>query len=260
MLFGYEKKENDFREAALSGALGHAYLFFGDSGIGKRTFAHSFANFLENGSFGVPEAPLLDARIFSPDEKNVFSVDKAREIKTFLFQRPFRSPRRTVIVDDSETLTEEAQASLLKVVEEPPPSGLVIFVASREEIFFRPLLSRLTRIYFPRMSSAELVRVLRSEYGVETARGEKVAKDSFGSVGRALSSLFPPEEEEKKGDDFGESLEREILSLRRKGILKNAPLIAELLRKKALWERYNLNAPLQKKSVSYIIQKHERTF
>lgn len=259
MLFGYEKRENDFKEAALSGALGHAYLFFGDLGIGKRTFAYSFANFLENGSFDIPHAPLLDAQIFSPDEKNVFSIDKAREIKIFLSRRPFRSPRRTVIVDDSETLTEEAQASLLKVVEEPPPSGLVIFIASREEIFFRPLLSRLTRIYFPRMSSKELTRVLESRYGIETAKAEKAVRDSFGSIGRALSALFPAEGKEREYD-FGEELEKEILSLRRRGVFKNASLIAELLRKESFWKRYNLNGPLQKKSVSYIIQKHERTF
>lgn len=258
MLFGHTSKKDDFIKAVRSETLGHAYLFFGDPRIGKCTFALSLANFLENGTFSVSEKTLIDTRLFSPDDKGVFSVDRAREVKKFLFQHPLKSPRRIVVIDDSESLTEEAQASLLKIVEEPPSSGLIIFIASHEETFFRPLLSRLTRIYFSRLSSSDLKEALKSLYKVTEEEAETLSHQSFGSIGNAQALLFS-KTESKEEDDFGTEIGKTILSLWRKGVSKNSNTLFQLLQKETLWKRFNLNSSLQKKSISYIIHKTHNT-
>jgi len=168
MVFGCESIMNDFRSSADSGKLGHSYLFFGDKGVGKRMFAASLANFLETGDFrfGDKNKTLIDSRFFIPDEKGIISIDVAREIKKFLSERPFVSSKKTAIIDDSHCLTSEAQSSLLKVVEEPPAHALIVFIAGSAEVLFPPLLSRLSKIYFPRMPSPELEKILTEQFGI----------------------------------------------------------------------------------------------
>ena len=79
MLYGHEDKKELFRRLAESDNLSHAYLFYGYSGIGKFYFARALASFLESGEFDPAgageEKPLIDSRIFLPDEKRKIGVE-----------------------------------------------------------------------------------------------------------------------------------------------------------------------------------------
>ncbi|MCL4403907.1 hypothetical protein M1432_00965, partial [Patescibacteria group bacterium] len=163
MLFGYESKRAAFEKLIKEGKLSQAYLFYGDRGVGKRSFARLLAAALETGKWEEPLAPLVDALFLLPGENGSIGIEAVNEAKNFLWQKPAVSPRRFLLVADSEALTDEAQSALLKVVEEPPEHALIAFVAQNREIFLPPLLSRFAKVYFPRLPSAAVERFLKEE-------------------------------------------------------------------------------------------------
>ncbi len=185
MLIGHEKLVSDFKELAGKKALAHGYLFFGQPRVGKKLFAASLANFLENGEFSEPKV-LTEFLLIEPDEEGTIGIDRMRHLRNFLWQKPATSPRRTAVINDSEAMTSEAQNAILKIAEEPPESSLLIIIASDYERLWPTLQSRLQKIYF-----APVGQVLIEEWLKETAKckaddAKNFAEASFGQPGLAI--------------------------------------------------------------------------
>lgn len=150
--------EMDFKRLAKSGKLAHGYIFFGPSRTAKKNFAFSFARYLEEGDFypiGVKSSEkttrvLSDTLQIFPDENGVLGIDRIREMKNFLWQKPNRSAYRTVILADGEKLTDEAQNAMLRIAEEPPPSALVLLLIDDPERLYPTLQSRFQKVFFAR--------------------------------------------------------------------------------------------------------------
>lgn len=246
-LVGHEDKVRAFQKLVKEGRLSHAYLFFGEAQTGKHTFARSFAHFLEQGTFAVSEAPLIDVQWCAPVEGTI-GIDAVRELRMFLSQTPLRSPRRLAVVDDAHLLTPEAQSAMLKIVEEPPPHSLIILIAHDPQVLFPPLLSRLAKVYFPRLPQAALEEALIREFRVPAARAREVARRSFGRLGRALS-LIEGGGGEKKERTFSDELEEHILSLWERGAEAHGSALTYLLDREMNVKRYNVNENLQRKAI-----------
>jgi DNA polymerase-3 subunit delta' len=197
MIIGRQKNIEDFKKLAAADALGHAYLFYGPAMTGKRTFATALARFLEKGVFDAPlegevlqDGKIIDlafAKQMDPEKKgDSIGIDAAREIKNFLWQKPNTSPRRTLILDEAEFLTAEAQSALLKITEEPPASSLIILIASDPEGLLATILSRIEKIYFGLIPEKEITAWLMREKKFSPVDAEVFAKRSFGKPGFAV--------------------------------------------------------------------------
>jgi DNA polymerase-3 subunit delta' len=101
--------------------------------------------------------------------------------------RPFEGERRVYIIDPADDLTWEAQAALLKTLEEPPPSAILILVTAYPDTLLPTVQSRCRRLRFGPLSEADVARVLSTRCDVEPARARVVAVASAGSVARALA-------------------------------------------------------------------------
>ena len=188
MLIGHKLLVNNFKALVKSERLAHGYLFFGPEGVGKKTFALALANFLETENFDSDSGKILnDVLLIQPDEKGTIGIDAVRGIKNFLCQRPNASLRRTLIVDEVEALTGEAQNALLKITEEPPESSFLILVARDPEILMPTLQSRLQKIYFAPLRFNEVEEGLKNRIkNYESRIMKEVVKESRGSLGLAL--------------------------------------------------------------------------
>jgi DNA polymerase III delta prime subunit len=135
--------EVTFKNLAATDNLSHAYLLWGyGPQEGKIAIIQEFLLTLE-------PAPFVDSLIMFPDKEGTTGIDAVRDAQRFIWQKPARSVRKTIIVADAATLTREAQDAFLKIVEEPPEHGLVLFVA-RDPAFLSPALqSRFQKLYVP---------------------------------------------------------------------------------------------------------------
>ena len=165
-MIGHEKIIRDLKDLRTRGVLSHGYIFHGPAMVGKKLAALSFANFLEKEEFG-EDGILSDLMLIEPPAAGPGSgsigIDAVREIRNFLWQKPNTSSRRTLIIDNAELLTIEAQNALLKVTEEPPASSLLILVTSDMESILPTITSRLPKIYFGPVSAAEIEAWLMEE-------------------------------------------------------------------------------------------------
>ena len=250
-MIGHEGIQSALEKIVREDALGHAYLFFGDSQIGKASFAERFANLIEKGVFEKSSTQLLDTAIFGPNEKGNIGIDEVRGMKRFLWQTPLSSSKRIAIIDGADALTSEAQSAMLKIVEEPPSHGLLVFVTHDSEALLAPLVSRLSKIYFSRLSTEKVEHYLVTT-GVSAKKASEIAAKSYGRIGRALRLLQESKIEE---ETVSQALEEEILSLRSQGVVKNSVKLSWLLAREESIKRFNVNPNIQKKAIEYIVNR-----
>ena len=193
-LAGYENLVKIFQGLIKEEKLSQSYIFFGEQQVGKLAFALSLASYIETDSFdlpkltaeGTPEHILKELLIVRPEEDSI-GIDKIREVKHFLSQKPVYAKIRTVIVDDAQKLTDEAQNAALKIAEEPPIGSLFILITQNLEALMSTVQSRFQKIYFPRLSDKEVINFLTKSHSIEPDRAKKIASVSFGRPGRAIS-------------------------------------------------------------------------
>jgi DNA polymerase III delta prime subunit len=200
MVIGHQTFLKDLQDLAARGSLSQSYLFFGPAMTGKRTVAMAFAKFLEKGILEPPHEGevLQDVRLVNlasiaagdSDAKDSIGIEAAREMKNFLWQRPAASPRRTLVIDDAEMLTTEAQNALLKLTEEPPASSLVIFITADPDAIVPTILSRVQKIYVGPVAQKEIAVWLEKTCRVLKPKALEAAKRAYGKPGLAWRMLF----------------------------------------------------------------------
>ena len=203
-IIGHEAIISDLKDLSARDVLGHGYIFVGPAMIGKRTVATALGHYLEKGVFEPAgdeighEEVLQDIKIIdiafmkmlNPDAGgDSIGIDAAREVKTFLWQKPNTSARRTLIIDNAELLTTEAQNALLKITEEPPASSLLILITSDIESILPTIASRLPKIYFGAVAQSAIEEWLIKEDHLTKAKATTLARRSLGKPGIAWRIL-----------------------------------------------------------------------
>ncbi len=127
-----------------------------------------------------------DVAIVAPGASGVIKVDQVRGVVEHAAYRPFEGRRRVVIVDQADTMVDEAQNALLKTLEEPPTSSMFVLVTARPEALRPTVRSRCPRLRFGPLSLTDLVQALRAR-GVREGAAQAAAAAAGGSLGRALA-------------------------------------------------------------------------
>lgn len=157
---GHEGQKKLVERLIAAGALPHAYLLTGLSGIGKRMFADDVVRAL------IPPGYEPDAMVLAPerDKEGVehdIPIEAVRDMKRWLMFRPVGS-YKAVIIDDADRLGGEAANTLLKVLEEPPAYAKFLLVSGRPGAVLPTISSRCERMEFRPLDDAEMKRILGS--------------------------------------------------------------------------------------------------
>lgn len=97
---------------------------------------------------GTEEAKKLSANekvdIFDLDiiEFENLGIEEIRQIQKKLFLKPFKGEKKSLVLVLSGNVSDEAQNSMLKMLEEPPLSSLIFIVARNHSNFLPTILSR----------------------------------------------------------------------------------------------------------------------
>lgn len=81
-----------------------------------------------------------------------------REMQEKVYQKPIVSDKKVFIIDQVEKMTEEAQNSLLKTLEEPPEYMVIILITSNENKLLNTVKSRCIRINFTGLSKQDITK------------------------------------------------------------------------------------------------------
>jgi DNA polymerase-3 subunit delta' len=191
--------------ASLAGPV-HAYLFVGPPGSGRREAALAFGAALvcPDGGCGKCEACREALAERHPDVVVVervgasISVPQAQEVTRLSLRTPRAAPYQVLVLVDFHLVTLAAPA-LLKTIEEPPDTTVIVVIADSVPADFVTIASRCVRVEFDPLSEAEVALALERD-GVEPGKAQAVAQAAGGRIDRARLLV--------RDEGFAERLER----------------------------------------------------
>lgn len=179
---GFDKIKKYFEAVMAGDQLGHAYVFSGQEMIGKKTFALELAAKLAGG----PDILATDPS--SSDSGRTITIEAIRNIKNWASLSPYAGLRKVIIIDDAHLMTVEAQNALLKQLEEPSPSSLLILVTANPESLLPTIGSRCQEVKFA-SHSRNLINQALKDAKLSRANSEFLADFANGRIGLVMSVL-----------------------------------------------------------------------
>ena len=185
-IVGHEKQKEILSKNIENGNISHSYLFFGNSGIGKKKIAYEFAKKILNTSNleNNPDFKVISKR---EDKKDILVEQIRKEIIDDIYIVPATGDRKVYIIDDAQDLNIAAQNSLLKTLEEPPKYVVIILIATNISSFLSTILSRVSQIAFTGISSNELKHYINANYNINL--NDNIIEFIEGSIGKAIDII-----------------------------------------------------------------------
>lgn len=199
-IVGHEWAVALLRRALSEGRLGHAYLLTGPPRVGKRTLALALAKALLCSSGSPPcgecRTCMLvdrgrhpDLRIVErpPDRKHL-SIDEVRDLQHWAGLRPVEGAYHVGVVLHAEDLSQEAANALLKTLEEPPPSLVLVLTAADAGLLLPTVVSRCQHLLLRRVPTAAIAGHLVRELGKGEEEARLLASLANGRPGWAVEA------------------------------------------------------------------------
>ena len=172
-LLGNDKIKQELLDVVRSGNVSHSYMFVGEEGLGKCLFALDFAKLILCMSENKPECNDCESCVKflsqnHPDfikvepDGNSIKIAQMREMQENIYQKPIVSSKKVFIINNAEKMTQEAQNSLLKTLEEPPSYIVIILIVSNENLLLNTIKSRCLKLNFQNIGKAEILKYLEA--------------------------------------------------------------------------------------------------
>ncbi len=208
-VIGHSQPQLLLSRALARGQLHHAWLFTGPPGVGRHRVAIGLAQAAncernDGTACGMCSAcrrigmtPSLHPDVWSVEledrdpkdpakgKRDVLTVEQIRELQRGIGYRLAEGRCRVVIVDPADQLHESAANAFLKVLEEPPPSTVLVLVARSLRTVLPTIQSRCQKLRFGVLSEQEISQSL-VERGIPPEAAALRARLCGGSLGKAL--------------------------------------------------------------------------
>ncbi|HKV39409.1 MAG TPA: DNA polymerase III subunit delta', partial [Blastocatellia bacterium] len=197
-LTGNERIKVLLKRAVSEDRIAQSLIFAGSQGVGKRQFALALSEAVnceqpaDGDSCGeciscrrIIAGEHLDLRTYSP-EGQFIKIDAMRGLALEAQFRPFIGRRRVFIVDEADRLKVEAANAILKILEEPPPTSLILLISSRPYALLDTIRSRCQMLSFAPLAADALETFLKGRYKRPAEEIRLLARLARGSIGRAI--------------------------------------------------------------------------
>ncbi len=219
-IIGHQQIVEQLQRTVASDRIAGAYLFVGPTSVGKETVARYFAQLIFCQQDAEPGSPPVtgkeqvcgtclacrkvdsgnhpDLQFIRPDG-SLLRIGQIRELQRQIIYEPLEASRKVYILTDVERMNAEAENCLLKTLEEPPASSVLILLTSNIEALLPTTRSRSQILQFHPMLTQELAEVLTDRFSVASEQATALAIASGGAIGKALTQL-------EKGNTFTEEI------------------------------------------------------
>jgi DNA polymerase-3 subunit delta' len=219
-MVGQDDSVAALRHAVETGRLAHAYLLNGPRGVGRHTLARRLAQALACEVSDSRSEPCLECRACRhieegdwPDVERIaiggvcdisehrdhaadgstrIRICQVRRVERVASLAPLRSARRVFIVDTAEELQPEAAHALLKTLEEPPASVVILLLATDLDGLLPTIRSRCQEIVLRPFAIPALAATLEQQLAIKAAEALNLARLARGRYGLAMQLHSDP--------------------------------------------------------------------
>ena len=224
MILGHQKQWQFLKQLTKINKVFHAYLFIGESSLGKRKVAKEFIKLLNCRNSTLNKGLSIEACqncrsckdiqkeihpdliLVEPKNKEIH-IAQIRELSRKLSFKPYSAPYKAAIIDKAHLMNKEAQNCLLKTLEEPREKAILILLSEHPQILFPTILSRLQKIKFQSVSQKEIENYLKNK-GAKKELAFRLSIFSQGKPGIAINFFKNPEKFE-----IWEKEQKEVLTI-----------------------------------------------
>lgn len=193
-ILGHQKQKNMLLSFLEKGRIPHAFLFTGQDGIGKKKLVLEFTKRLfceqESGCSLCRSCIRIDRRshpdLIIIDGDEAIGIDQSRYISKEIYEYPYETEKRIILIDGAENMTHEARNALLKTLEEPPPFNLFFLVTSSEKEVPLTIRSRCVKMVFGPIDEDSLRGYFMNTLSMDPEKAELFSRISNGSIGYGL--------------------------------------------------------------------------
>lgn len=200
-LWGHEKEYDCFKQAIMQHKFHHAWIIYGEDGIGKTTFVYHVIRLILGNSPAVinrikkgSHADLLTVARRMDEKKgrlrSEILMEDIKSVGEFLRLTPAEGGWRIVIIEDAELMNQNAANSLLKLLEEPPQAALIFLITSHPNRLLPTILSRCQKMMLHPVSDQDLQKGLRVLLpDVSDEKIQEILPLAEGAFGKAIQLL-----------------------------------------------------------------------
>jgi DNA polymerase III subunit delta' len=206
-IVGHQRPIKWLQTAVATNHLGHAYLFHGEPAIGKRLTAIALAQYLHceapqdaptpdacglcRSCHQIAQATHSDFMLIQPEDEQKYNpkitIGQIRDIEHLVIYRPLVGSHKVCLIDQADSMTQEACNALLKTLEDPPDHCLFLLISSRPEHLLTTIRSRCITLRFSPLPATAIYEFLRNRTEREDTDAQLIAAFSEGRLGSALS-------------------------------------------------------------------------
>jgi DNA polymerase-3 subunit delta' len=201
-IVGHARTFELLRRSVSRGSVPQSLLFAGPEGIGKHAAAIALAQAINcpqqadgdgcgtcNACRRIAAGTFSDVVVLDKGDRASIGIEPLRDqVLNPIGYRPFEGRRRVFIIDPADDMTVQTQDALLKTLEEPPPSAVLILVTAYPDSLLATVRSRCRRVRFAPLADEDVARVLTRTCRVDPVEARHRAMLAGGSVSRALAA------------------------------------------------------------------------
>lgn len=199
-----------FKTSIRTGNISHAYIIHGEDGMGKKTLTKLFAKAILCNSHKEDACDQCVSCLqinnnnhpdvkYITSEKASIGVDEIRsQLNQTIQLKPYSSEKKIYICENADKMTEAAQNSLLKTLEEPPEYAVILLLVDNLETMLSTILSRCIILDLKPVNIEEIKEFLMKDFKCPDYLAEIAANFSGGNIGKAIKYATSNEFDEMK--------------------------------------------------------------
>jgi DNA polymerase III subunit delta' len=209
-LYSYNEHFNFISSLYSSKQLPSSILFFGEKGIGKKTFLLHFLAYLELAeadkasylkNFCINSLDLFN-KILNNEYDNIkviqkndksshITIDQIREVISSCSYETFLGKSRFILILNAEDLNSNSSNALLKILEKPPENTYFFLLKNSNGIVDSTILSRCFKlnIKIPRLESLSIFEKLVGDFDLQTFNNLDIFNE-FDTLGSKINRIF----------------------------------------------------------------------
>ena len=196
MIIGHRRQFEYLKKVHERGTFAHAYLFFGPEHVGKLHIAREWAKlFFEPTEWSAIDEGrhpdfigLSKEKLLVSDNQKEIGIEDIWELRRLASLSSNSGGHKFMVIDGADDMSEEAQNSILKILEEPPPKTIFILITDSSQGLLPTIVSRTVPMEFSFVADDDIISFL-DKSDVSAPKKEKILTISSGRPGIAVRAL-----------------------------------------------------------------------